>query len=159
MATKDGAEYPTPAEAAASPPSILIVDDDPMQIRTARRVLARSGYRIDTLESGRKAYGRFAEAKAQALERGEERPASPYDVVIFDMLLNEQQTGLEVLDRVRELFPELRGIIVSGDEAIEEGRLTAGRGIVWLAKPYTADALTSAVRSALVMCPCAREQC
>jgi DNA-binding LacI/PurR family transcriptional regulator/signal transduction histidine kinase/ActR/RegA family two-component response regulator len=120
---------------------ILIVDDEPVQLRTGRRVLTHLGYQVDTVESGRKARELF--------ERAAPSGNSPYDVVILDMLLNESQDGLELLEQIQRMFPKQRAILASGHAPTERAELAVQRGLTWLVKPYTADALASAVHGTL----------
>ena len=121
--------------------TILIVDDEPAQLRTGRRVLRGFGYEIDTMESGAQAYLRFV-----AAANGKE---CPYDLVILDMNLNEARDGLELFDEIRRLFPDQRAIVVSGHAPTERAEAAFRKGLAWLAKPYTADALLYAVQDAL----------
>jgi signal transduction histidine kinase/DNA-binding LacI/PurR family transcriptional regulator/ActR/RegA family two-component response regulator len=130
---------------------ILVVDDDPIQLRVARRVLGRLGYEVTTLESGAKAYRLVCEqhdphesSDAAAVQRG-----SDYDVIIMDMALNEAQTGLEVLHDIRRQFPAQKGIIASGHGATSADNSIPATDLIWLAKPYTAAGLAQAVQSLL----------
>ncbi len=122
---------------------LLVVDDEPMQLRTARRILGLLGYQVELLNSGKKAVELF--------ERAAVTGASPYALVLMDMMLNEERDGLEVLESIRRLFPEQRAILLSGHVQAEwvRGERETPRGMVWLAKPYTMDALSHAVASAL----------
>ena len=122
--------------------SILLVDDEPAQLRTGRRILAYLGHRVDVLGNGAEAQARFARA---AMEEGK----SPYDLVILDMLLNEDCDGLELFERIRCLYPEQRAIIVSGYAAPERAEEALRRGLIWLVKPYTAGGLGRAISVAL----------
>jgi signal transduction histidine kinase/ActR/RegA family two-component response regulator len=123
---------------------ILVVDDEPLQLHSARRVLEHLGYQVSTVASGQAAYEHFAGAS-----RAGERSESPYDLVIFDMMLGEEHDGLEILHRVRELFPSQRGILMSGHAPEERGELARAQGFGWLPKPFGTESLASAVRSVL----------
>jgi CheY-like chemotaxis protein len=120
---------------------VLLVDDELVQLRTGRRVLTHLGYMVDTLSCGREAYQRFVQA-APSQE-------SPYDIVLLDMLLNAEHDGMHVLEQIRGLFPAQKAILVSGHAPPDRARLAAEKGLSWLAKPYTLEALGSAVESAL----------
>ncbi len=65
-------------------PSILIIDDDPVFIRTLSRVLSEAGYHILTAESG--------EAAVEILERRR----SEIHLVICDLVL-PRMSGFEVI--------------------------------------------------------------
>ncbi len=133
------------AKPSVSPSSarLLVVDDDPVQLRTARRVLERFGYQVTTALGGR---------MARKLFRDEERPSNSgraFDLVLMDMILNEADDGLAVFQHIRELFPEQRGIVVSGHSPGDRARLAIQQGLGWLAKPYTAESLAQMVEAML----------
>jgi CheY-like chemotaxis protein len=126
---------------------ILVVDDEPAQLHSARRLLSRLGYEVDTLASGEAAFRVFSDARRSA-NLAAVRGSAPYDLVILDYALNEQKNGLETLERIRTLYPRQRGIMVSGHGRAEhEGRALAR--VPWLPKPYSADALAGIVRRTL----------
>lgn len=131
---------PRPALVSIRPGSarILVVDDEPVQLRTARRVLASLGYRVDTLNSGRRACELFAQAAASG--------RSPCDLVILDMSFNEDQDGLEVLERIRRDFPRQKCIVASGGALTQRAETATRAGLTWLPKPYTAESLARAVQ-------------
>jgi DNA-binding LacI/PurR family transcriptional regulator/signal transduction histidine kinase/CheY-like chemotaxis protein len=121
--------------------SILLIDDEPIQLRTGRRVLGHLGYKVDVLESGQNAHDLFARAAASG--------QSPYDLVILDMNLAEDLDGLDVFEQIQQLFPEQRAILVSGHAPNERAEFAIGKGLAWLAKPYTTEGLARAVQAAL----------
>lgn len=131
---------------ARSKARILVVDDDPTQLRTARRVLQTAGYEVVTNSSGTAALelvrGRFA-----TVEPGKTPafPRSPFDVIMLDMALNEQFTGLEILQQIRQILPRQAAIIASGHGQLLDEMNTPIEDLVWLPKPYTANALAKAI--------------
>ncbi len=142
---------PAQSELSASPLSvrrsgrILVVDDDPVQLRTATRVLRHFGYTVDAESSGLGARARFAleESGPSAPQR------SPYDLLILDMQLNEAEDGVQLFRHILARFPEQRAILSSGHAVPEAGVPSAPAGLGWLPKPYTAESLASAVSAAL----------
>ncbi|MEI9949354.1 MAG: substrate-binding domain-containing protein [Pseudomonadota bacterium] len=130
---------------------VLIIDDEPTQLRTASRVLGQLGYEIDTLRSGAAACEVFAAcvSERRTTAVGRTAYASPYDLIIVDMSLNEDQDGLAVIERVRTLFPGQRALIASGNAPPERAEAAILQGLGWLAKPYTSGALARAVEAAL----------
>lgn len=130
---------------------ILVVDDDPVQLRTARRILTRLGYDITTTDSGTRAHALFQDRSRGATE--DKLGSAPFDLVVMDMILREPEDGLSVLERILRLFPEQRAILVSGHAPMERGALALERGIGWLAKPYTLEGLGRAVQAALASMP------
>jgi CheY-like chemotaxis protein len=123
---------------------VLVVDDDPVQLRTAARVLTQMGHLVTAINSGLEAYSMMSAPTEGALIVD-----APFDIVVIDMLLNEADDGLTIFEKIQRRFPAIRGIIVSGHSPTERTRLAVSRGLTWLPKPYTADALARSVRSAL----------
>lgn len=120
---------------------VLVVDDEPVQLRTARRLLTHLGYEVVTESSGRRAYELFRDAATL----GE----SPFDLLILDVLLNESLDGLALLEEIHELFPEQRAVLVSGHAPTERVERAVAKGLPWLAKPYSMECLARAIRAAL----------
>jgi signal transduction histidine kinase/DNA-binding LacI/PurR family transcriptional regulator/ActR/RegA family two-component response regulator len=121
---------------------ILVVDDDPVQLRTAKRVLSHHGYDVTTAANSSEAY-QFHEA---ALEAGRTKG---FDLVIVDMILNEAEDGLELFARLQRLNDANRGIVVSGNAPTERLDQAMVKGLRFLAKPYRAEELVESVQLAL----------
>ena len=126
---------------------ILVVDDDLTQLRTANRVLSRYGYDVSTMTSGARAYELVA---MEAAQPSLGRPgSSSYDLLIFDLALNEENDGLQVFNKIRKLFPRQKGILASGHAFVDHEEQIRNADLVWLPKPYTIESLTTAIRTAL----------
>jgi CheY-like chemotaxis protein/two-component sensor histidine kinase len=130
---------PRPAIASGSA-RVLVLDDDPIQRRMAERVLLHLGYRVDIVASGQQAY-ELCDAAAAGPD--------PYDLIVFDVVLNEEVDGVELCERIRQRFPEQRGLLVSGHPPTKRAERAMAAGLGWLGKPYTAEALAAAVAAAL----------
>jgi signal transduction histidine kinase/ActR/RegA family two-component response regulator len=138
----DGAERgERPLAAPRGSARILIVDDEPIQLRTGRRVLVRLGYQVETVDSGLRAYELFSRATATG--------QSPFDLVIMDMVLGEVTDGLQIIERIRRLFPEQKVIVASGHAPTERAELAVKKGLTWLAKPYGIETLAETVQGVL----------
>lgn len=87
-------------------PQVLLIEDDPLFQQALRRGLELGGYEVLGARNG-----------LEGLEMlVEERP----NVVLLDLYLEQDGlNGLEVLDRLRELQPELPVIIMTGYGTIE----------------------------------------
>jgi signal transduction histidine kinase/DNA-binding LacI/PurR family transcriptional regulator/ActR/RegA family two-component response regulator len=120
---------------------ILVVDDDPIQLRTCQRVLARYGYRVETTSSGLDACERCAQAAAGK--------APGFDLIVMDVQLSEGEDGLEIYQRILDIVPQQKAVLASGHAPTHRIEAALARGIPWLQKPYTADALADIVRGAL----------
>jgi DNA-binding LacI/PurR family transcriptional regulator/signal transduction histidine kinase/ActR/RegA family two-component response regulator len=138
----DGLERSEPVMAAPRGNArILIVDDDPMLLRTGRRVLVRLGYQVEVMDSGLGAYELFS----QAAPSGQ----SPFDLVIMDMLLGEDLDGLQVIEQIQRLFPAQKVVVVSGHAPTERVELAVKKGLVWLSKPYGMETLAQTIQRVL----------
>jgi DNA-binding LacI/PurR family transcriptional regulator/signal transduction histidine kinase/CheY-like chemotaxis protein len=122
---------------------ILIVDDEPIQLRTGRRVLVRLGYEVEVIDSGLGAYELFSHASASG------QSPCPFDLVIMDMVLGEVLDGLQVIEQIQRLFPELKVIVVSGHAPTERAELAVKKGLTWLGKPYGMETLAETVQRVL----------
>jgi DNA-binding LacI/PurR family transcriptional regulator/signal transduction histidine kinase/ActR/RegA family two-component response regulator len=120
---------------------ILVIDDEAIQRRTASRVLQTLGYNVVTAESSREALRLFDEARSAE--------AGPFDLVIVDVCLNETLDGVELMERLQQLAPGQRGIVVSGQAPTERVDRAVGRGLPFVSKPYNLETLGRAVLAAL----------
>jgi signal transduction histidine kinase/ActR/RegA family two-component response regulator len=120
---------------------LLLVDDEGIQLRTGARVLRHLGYEVDVLDSGEKTQASFVLAAAKG--------KSPYDLVLMDMVLGEGRDGLAVIEEIRRLFPAQKAILLSGYAPTERVELAMRKGLIWLTKPCTSEALAKAVQAAL----------
>lgn len=114
---------------------VLVIDDEPVQLRTARRVLEHLGYSVVTAASG--------EAGLALLQQPDTN--TDFDLVIVDMMMPGLD-GLATLERIRALRPEQKALIVTGYTPPQADR--SGED-AWLRKPYTHQSLSRAVRRAL----------
>jgi DNA-binding NtrC family response regulator len=119
--------------------SILIIEDDPNQLRLYAKVLR--GYRLTCVLT--------ATAALQALEQ-----RAP-DIIILDHILASGERGTEFLPRLKEAAAHVPIIIVSGTLDIRD-RLQALQGPrsahYVLEKPVRADDLEAVVEKALTEC-------
>jgi CheY-like chemotaxis protein len=120
---------------------VLIVDDEPIQLRTGRRVLVRLGYQVETMESGLGAYELFSRAASTG--------QSPFDLVIMDMMLGEMLDGLQIIEQIQRHFPAQKVIVVSGHAPTERAELAVKKGLTWLVKPYGVETLAQTVERVL----------
>jgi two-component system cell cycle sensor histidine kinase/response regulator CckA len=121
---------------------ILIVDDEQAQRFIARRTLEHFGYRVSIAKDGREAVAAFE--KEMRLNQ-----PSPFDLVLLDMIMGENFDGLTTLERIRELAPDQRVIIVSGHAPEARGAAALAMQASWVDKPYDVSELIGAVREKL----------
>lgn len=118
--------------------TILVVEDDEQVRRLVKLSLRIFGYEVLEAANG-----------AEALQQWE-RQGSTVSLVFTDMVMPGGLTGLELVQRLRQLKPGLKAVISSGYSAEllhREGGLPAGLKV--LAKPYDPDSLARAVRECL----------
>jgi CheY-like chemotaxis protein len=115
---------------------ILVVDDEPVVRELTMEILRRSGHDPHGVTSAR-----------GALELLE---AESFDLVVSDVVMPEM-TGVEFLDELRDLLPEIPVVLMTGGSQEPERTTRAVElgACVLLYKPFTRDELTEAVATAL----------
>jgi response regulator RpfG family c-di-GMP phosphodiesterase len=120
----------------ATPPQLLLVDDEPDTLTSLRRLLHAEGYAIRTAESGSEALALLAQ--------------QPADVIISDMHMPVVD-GAEFLKEARERWPDSYRIVLTGFAdmetivtAVNEGGINA-----YLGKPWDDMQLVHTVRAGL----------
>jgi DNA-binding NtrC family response regulator len=132
------AQLPDPSELPVDdePGLVLLVDDEPLLLRSLERILRRDGHRVELSES------------AQGAEAALSDPA--LDVVLLDLLLGPA-SGLELLERLKLERPEVEVIVITGNASIESAvACIQGGAFDYLAKPFEdAHRVRTTVRKAL----------
>ena len=115
--------------------SICIVDDEPAILNTLSPILEDEGYQISVAKSG---------TEVLKLVRSD-----PPDLIILDIWMPELD-GLETLKRLRQQFPALLVIMMSGHGSIETAIKATKLGAYdYLEKPLDLEKVTILVRNAL----------
>ncbi|MBM4193495.1 MAG: sigma-54-dependent Fis family transcriptional regulator [Gemmatimonadetes bacterium] len=126
-------------------PSVLIVDDEANVRRMVGALLAGEGYEVRDAADG-------ASGVMTAID-------SEPDVALLDLMIPGALDGMAVLERLRERFPDLPVIMMSGraglTDAVKATRLGA---INFLEKPLTPDGVVVAIASALELRMARRER-
>ena len=114
---------------------ILVVDDDAVIREGLRRVLGQEGYQVETQPNGRLALDRLQDAA--------------FALLITDLKM-PGMSGLEVLQAVKVLQPEMPVILITGYAAIDNAVEVMKSGAAdYLAKPFTNEEIVSKVKKAL----------
>jgi two-component system, chemotaxis family, chemotaxis protein CheY len=114
---------------------ILIVDDSSLARRRARGILEGGGYEVLEAEDGLSALERYFIDKP--------------DIVMLDLVMKGMY-GIEVLNRLREMDPAARVIVVSADVQTSSHQLVEAAGAIgFLVKPLDEQAALELVRSTL----------
>ncbi len=120
--------------------SILVVDDDGAVRARVTEIFSSRNWQVDTAEDG-----------PSALALVEQQP---YDVVVLDYRM-PGMNGAELCRRIRELQPDVRGVLLTGFPTIDAvyPAMQAGADHV-LAKPVDGAELLRVVEQELAR-PCA----
>ena len=116
--------------------SILVVDDVAGQRELAVRILTKLHYRVDSVPSGE-----------MALEYLKNRPV---DLIVLDMIMDPGMDGLTAYEKILEVRPKQKAVIVSGfSESERVGRAQELGAGPYVRKPYAMERLALAVRREL----------
>lgn len=123
---------------ASGSESILLVEDDPVVLRLAARILTDAGYTVFEASEG-------YEARRMAAEHEDE-----IDLLLTDVVMPEMD-GRRVADMVRERIPDARVLFISGysHEALAP-RGVLEPGAFLLEKPFSPEQLLRRVREVLI---------
>jgi two-component system chemotaxis response regulator CheY len=114
---------------------VLIVDDSSLARRRARGILEKGGYEVVEAEDGMAALEKYFIDKP--------------DVVMLDLVMRGMY-GIEVLNRLRQMDPSARVIVVSADVQTSSHELVASAGASgFLVKPLDEEAALTLVRATL----------
>ncbi|HOP07491.1 MAG TPA: PAS domain-containing protein [candidate division Zixibacteria bacterium] len=115
---------------------ILVVDDDPGQLRVSRTLLEKLGYSVHTVESGEKALEVIASHR--------------FDLVLLDMIMPNGIDGTRTLERILEIRPGQKALIISGYAETDRVKQALELGAVaFVRKPLTLKTLAAAVKAGL----------
>jgi PAS domain S-box-containing protein len=117
--------------------TILVVEDEPLVLDVARRILTRHGYRVIAAHSG-----------AEALELIGQHKGTIH-LLLTDVVM-PGLTGKQVAERVTKLLPTIRVLYMSGyPESVITSQGVVQRGIHLVSKPFVATDLLDHVRATL----------
>ena len=122
------------------PVTILLVDDDPLIRGLGQELLEHLGYRVAAAANGPEALDLFGRLPM-------------VDLVILDYYL-PGENGLEVLEQLKVLDPEVKVLIASGSFHPQEvPRLKEAGAVGLIYKPYRVAELESRIRAVLAGLP------
>ncbi len=126
-----------PAQREAGEQTILLVEDEPTVLRSARRVLKRLGFEVLEASDARSALSLLSSTEKHI------------DLLLTDVVL-PRMNGRELAERVRVDRPDLKILFMSGytgDVLAERSSLPAS--MPFLQKPFTPTTLAAKVREVL----------
>jgi NADH-quinone oxidoreductase subunit E/NADP-reducing hydrogenase subunit HndA len=119
----------------AAEPRILVVDDEPVVIRSAERVLKNEGYRIEGALGGREAILKMEQAE--------------YDLVFTDLKMPEVD-GITLIRWIRNSKPGIGIVIITGYPSQETMKEAIELGIIdYVPKPFTPSVLIDVAKRAV----------
>ncbi|MBU0675132.1 MAG: response regulator [Proteobacteria bacterium] len=103
--------------------SIIIVDDEPAVLSSLKRALIEAEYQVATFPNGEQALASLAE--------------NPTAVIVSDFMM-PGMSGIEVLDRAREISPDTIRVLITGALDLDVALEAISRGEVYriIRKPW-----------------------
>lgn len=115
--------------------NILIIDDEKAIRKTLSEILSYEGYKIEEASDGEEGLRKFRD--------------KTFDVVLCDIKMPKID-GIEFLDKVRELNPDVPVIMISGHGTIETAVEAVKKGAYdYIAKPPDLNRLLITIRNAM----------
>jgi DNA-binding NtrC family response regulator len=113
---------------------VMVVDDEPIVGKRLGPALEKMGCQIESFVDPAAALARLAQAE--------------FDVVVTDIRMDEVD-GIGVLERVRQLHPRTKVIMITGYAMMSLARQAMDKGAFdFIAKPFTPEALRAVVQKA-----------
>src|SRR5215208_6742299 len=117
-------------------PTVLIADDEPNIRRMVGALLGAEGYEVREAPDGQSAVARAAEAEP--------------DAVLLDLMMPGELDGMAVLAKLREQYPDLPVIMMSGKAELSDAvRATKLGAFNFLEKPLTPEGVLLSLGSAI----------
>lgn len=114
---------------------ILVIDDEDIVRTSCNRALTPEGYEVKMARNG------LDGLKMASEER--------FDVVLTDLKMPDMD-GIEVLRRIKEEWPEIEVIIITGYQTVDTAVKSIKLGAFdYIEKPFTPDAIGAAVSKAM----------
>ena len=133
-------ELPPPEEPRHRPPRLLFAEDDAALRGIVSGLLGDAGFTVLACEDGAEALERFA----AALEAGD-----PPDALLADINM-PRLDGLELIERVRALDPELPVVFVTAYSSVDSAVAALRKGAFdYLTKPFRNDQLVRTLQNAV----------
>ena len=116
---------------------VLVVDDVKSQREIACQILDKMGYKTDSVSSG--------EAAIEYV-----RKHGGVDLLLLDMIMDPGINGRETYDRIKEIHPDQKAIILSGFSETEEVKKALKAGAAkYIKKPFFINDLGQAIKGVL----------
>jgi len=120
----------------ATPPTLLMIDDDPLMTELFRQFMTRQGFRVLTATSGQAGLDTIA-AESGAVK-----------LVITDMMM-PLMDGIEIAQILAQRQPDLPVLIATGHDAESAGTSLPPNVVGIVQKPYQNRVLAERIREIL----------
>jgi len=118
------------------PKRVLLVDDEPDILLSLKAILSRAGYQVETATNIDDAMSTIHK----------DLP----DVVILDIVMQGPKDGVELLKKIKESYPQMQAIMLSGKGNIQVAVETIKLGAFdYLEKPISANELLIKIKNAI----------
>ena len=116
-------------------PRILVVDDEDIVRKNLGHILKKEDYIVTTASSG-----------VEALQRLE---TSDFDVILTDIKM-EKVTGIEVLEKTKNRYPDTKVIMITGYASVDSAIECIKKGAFhYIEKPFKLDEVRAIVKEAI----------
>ena len=120
---------------------ILFMDDEADIRKVGARVLTYLGYRTTAVNNGEDAIAAYASAQAEG---------DPFAAVILDLTIHGGLGGAETIQRLREIDPDVKGLVSTGHACGDIANDYQHYGFVdTISKPYEIAALKAVLELVL----------
>lgn len=114
---------------------MLILDDERPILLAMQALLESHGCRVSV-----------ASTTDEAMQKA---TMDPPDVVLADFRLRGQESGIKAIRKLRQQFPDLPALLISGDTAEDRLKEAQGAGLRLLHKPVSVEVLLQAIALSL----------
>lgn len=118
-----------------NPSSVLLVDDEKLNVKMLTRSLERFGYTVHTAFSGEEALPLLDNNKV--------------DILITDYNMPGGMNGVELIERVKTKFPELPCVVLTGNIDDNVERAINDMGVGYIGKPAMAKKVDQEIKGIL----------
>lgn len=119
----------------ASKAKVLVIDDEPIVLKSCVRILSEEGYEVYPVQTGVEGL--------QSLKDGH------FDIVLTDLKMPEI-SGMEILKRIIEVYPEVIVMMMTGYSTVETAVEAMKLGAYdYISKPFSPEELAEAVGKAM----------
>lgn len=114
---------------------MLVLDDEVAILQAMKTLLESQGCRVT-----------LASTTDEAVQKA---AIDPPDVVLADFRLRGQESGIKAIRKIRQQFPDLPALLISGDTAEDRLKEAHEAGLRLLHKPVSVDVLLEAIAQSL----------